>query len=679
MSTERIPPSLARANARLAEIFERMTDESGGQYGAEDLKLVVGLGVEKIVERAKGRPSNDGIRHVLSEVTTGRSDMLVEIIAADVQDIAKQRTDEYLFSVKCKHGTLLFLPDVFIPQTVDSFKSWKTFLDGLDPAFRHEEDPVTRLRGRILYRAGQWLGGLRFAGHAPVRIHEDIREIVGDLDMRGREVDTNHTVSVGGSLYADLEQLRDEPSFVDLLSGQLRIYDDDLRTPADLDLAPDELTDWGAGHGTLIHLNDRLALRLIKEEGPDGTIFALAEVVAGRDMDLRSERYVWDKSGWRRFERQVPPDTAYDVLRRFRRMCALLGIGDDFVTERKDAAHSLEENAGRIATLLTLARGAHSEAARNAVPQLARDRIQSLENDLLRLRALVVGEGAEFYRDMQEVEQDIHAVLEGLSDTRLKRVHSDISGHCTRISRAEVRADREYLKHLLESDGLTFGDVLSSGGRTLVFLNNLCRSKQARRLAAEAVGRVRDALREVVGGSGNQKLLLQLLRFPDPSQLSQLRTEYPDEGPAVVALGDVLNDIDQRKPLEIVRDFRMHRYKKDEDALSDDKKLLAHVLGMHKGTLDEVFARAERGHGTDDGRILQNALAVSLQSFVAEELRQRPIDLDAEKPSAVVQGLLDKLERYRPVIPEFNRLCVQGDDAKPAPRSAEAATAAESG
>lgn len=662
MPEEPLHPTLARANALLAEHFERLVGDSGHGGAAEDLKAIVGLGVEKIVARSKGRVTNEGIRHVLSKVATGRTDLLVEEIAADVQDMAKQRGEQFLYSVKTRHGTLYFLPDVFIPMQVPVFKAWQKFLNGLDPACLRVEDPVTRLRGRIPFRAGQWLGHLGFEGNSTAAIVEDVTEILGDLRLRGHALDPGHTVTVGGALYADLTQLRDEPSFIDILGGALRVYGEGLRGPADLDLAPDELTDWGAGHGTLVVLNDGVACRLLVEEGPDGPVHALAEVSAGKELDLRSERFVWKDSGWRRFTRVLPPETAYDLLRQFRRACAILGMGEDFVQEQRDSAKTVEVNVGRIAVLLALARGEHSAHAREAVPQLARDRIESLEKDLLRLRALVVGEGPEYYRDMKDVEKDIKALLDGMGDNRLRRLHKDLTSHCRRIPRGKIRQDREYLARLAEEGGLTFGDVLGTAGRTLVFLNNLCRSRQARRLAADTVGRVRAALKEVTGGKEDQSLLLTLLKFQDKETVEELRAAHKDKGPAVVALTDILGEIEARKPLEVVREFRMNRYKKDEPELAGDKALLSRILGMHKGTLDEVFARADRGHGLEEGRILQNALLANLQSFIAEDVKARPIDLDREKPSHVVAQLLEKLERYRPVMAEYNRLCAGGSE-----------------
>ncbi len=662
MPEERLHPTLARANALLAERYERLAGVSGHGGAAEDIKAIVGLGVEKLVARSQGRAANEGIRHVLSQVATGNTDLLVEEIAADVQDMAKQRGEQFLYSVKTRHGTLYFLPDVFIPMTVPVFKGWQKFLNALDPACLRVEDPVTRLRGRIPFRAGQWLGPLSFAGNAKASIAPDVTEIVGDLMLRGRALDPQHTVTVGGALYADLEQLRDEPSFIDVLGGALRVFGDGLKGPQDLDLAPDELTDWGAAHGTLVVLNDRAAFRLLIEQGPDGPVHALAEVTAGRELDLRSERFVWQQSGWRRFTRELPPETAYELLRQFRRACALLGLGEDFVEEQRDVVRGIDKNVERIAVLLTLARGEHSEAAKKAVPQLSRDRIETLEKDLRRLRALVVGEGPEYYRDMAQVQEEIKTILTGLGDNRLRRLHKDITSHCAHVPRGQVRRDRDYLARLAEDGGLTFGDVLGTAGRTLVFLNNLCRSRQARRLAADTVGRVRAAIREVTGGKDDQALLLTLLKFPDKQTLEDVRSAYKEKGPAVTALTDLIGSIEARKPLEVVREFRMNRYAKDEPELVGDKALLSRILGMHKGSLDEVFARADKGHGLEEGRILQNALLANLQSFITEDVKSRPYDLDREKPSRIIAALVEKLDRYRPVLPEYNRLCA-GDSS----------------
>lgn len=660
MTEDDVHPTLTHANTLLAERFERVAKDSGHEYATQDLRAIVSLGVEKVVARAAGRPANEAIRYVLTEVTSGRTDKLMEEIAADVQDLVKQRSEQYLFSIKTRHGILLFLPDVYIPMTVPVFKDWQQFLDSVDPTCLRVEDPLTRLRGRIPFRAGQWLGNLTFVGNAKATIATAITEVVGNLMLRGHQLDTQHTVTVGGDLYADRQQLQNEPSFIDILSGALRIYTESFKGPGDLALAPDDLTDWGAGHGTLIHLNDRISFRLLEEQGPDGPIHALAEVAAGRDIDLRSQRHVWNGETWQRFTRELPPETGYEVLKHFRRTCALLNLGNDFVIERPDAIKTVGENTERIAVLLALTRGEHSAQARKAVPQLARDRITRLEKDFLRLRALVMGEGPEFYRDMQAVEADIRALLKTFGDNRLRRLHKDMTEHCQRIPRHKVRHDRDYLALLAEGDALHIGDVLGTAGRTLVFLNNLCSSRQAKRLAAGFVGKVRDAIREVLGTEGSQTLLLQLLKFSDKSSLDELRSQHKDKDAGIIMLSEIITEIENRKPLEVVREFRMHRYSKKEPELEADKALLSRILGMHKGTLDEVFARAENGFGAEDGRILQNALLVNLQSFIVEGVKARPLNLDQERPSHVVAELLAKLDHYRPVMAEFNRLCASG-------------------
>ena len=233
-----------------------------------------------------------------------------------------------------------------------------------------------------------------------------------------------------------------------------------------------------------------------------------------------------------------------------------------------------------------------------------------------------------------------------------------MTGHCKPIDRRKLKADSAYLRDMA-GDGLDFGHVLGTAGRTLVFLNNVCTSKEVRSLAAETIANVRRDLKSVLGGKPGQDLLLNLLKFSSEKALDNLRRTYGKRGGTVASLARHLRELEARAPLELLRDFRRHPYKTVTPEVDADRALMGRCLTLGKGTLDAIFHDAPPDDATRDGRILQTALMVNMQSFLADDMRSRPLDLDVEEPSSLVRETLDKVDRFRTVIPEFNRVCAR--------------------
>lgn len=644
-----------RASDLLADRYERMCGEIGHNGAAIDLRQIVDLGVIKVVERTHGKAPNDVQRAIVEAVRDGKAETMAQEISADVQDHVKGRGGAYLSVVESRHGALSFLPDVLIPASTETLERWKVFLDSLEPKCLRVEDPVTRLRGRIPFRDGVWFTDVILRPQAQAALPPDITEVHGNLMLRGNRPATRHTVIVRGALYLETVQLMLD-AFVEELHGPLRLYSETEKTAEGLDAPPEALMAWGPEHNSQIYLNDMASYRLHIQETPEGTVHALAETPGGAAIDLKSMRWVWQGARWKRFSRELPPETAYALLRKYRRICSVLGLGEDFIEDHRDVERTVEINAERLDTLLALGMGEHSRRAAKNIATEHRSTIAAMRKRLTRLHDLAVGEGADYYRDIEVVAADIGEVLEELSDPRLNKLRKAMAGHCESIDRGKLKADAAYLRDLA-GDGLDFGQVLGNAGRTLVFINNVCTSKEIRSLAAENITLIRRDLKSVLGGKPSQELLLNLLKFSDEKALAKLKRTYGERGGSVAALARHLHDLEDRTPLEMLRDFRNHPYRTVTPEVEADRTTLGRCLSLRRGTLDQMFQEAPPGDGVQDGRILQTAIMVNMQSFLAEDVRAQVLDLDKDAPSSLVNAILAKVERFRSVVPEFNRVC----------------------
>lgn len=663
MDQQTLPPVFPmppRAGRILKDRFTRVRDEQGREEAVLDLRQILTLGVAKVVERTKGRSLNDAQRRIVEAVHAGRNELMVEEISAEVQDRIRENGGAYLTAVTCAHGTLPFLPDALIPADEKTARAWRRFLDALEPRCLRVEDPLTRLRGRVPFRDGAWLADLVYRPNAPALLPPGAAEIRGDLLLRGHAPADPGRVALRGALYIDADELKAE-SLVESLSGRMRLYSETARNAEDLEAGPERLAAWGAVHGTPVLVNDRAAYRLHVQATPEGPVRALVESPGGRDIDVKSMRLVWDGNRWKRFSRELPPETAYALQRKFRRICALLGLGEDFIETQRDIEHTVDVNAARIGLLLGLGRGDHSPREAKNVPAEARKTIDAMRERLIRLRDLTVGEGAEYYRDVELVAAEIGELLDEFSDGRITRLAEAMSGNCRPIDRTKLKADADFLRGL-DAEDLTLGRILGTAGRTLVFVNNLCISKEMRSQAADAVSRVRGDLKAVLRAKPSQDLLLNLLKFSDDKALGKLRRGHAGSEDAVADLAAHLAELNARDPLELLRAFRDAPMRTVTPEVEADRRLLKRCLSLHRGGLDDIFRRAEPGYGLEDGRILQVALMVNMRSFLGDHLRTRPFDLDADVPSDQVAAVLETVERYRSVIPQFNRVCAGQDD-----------------
>lgn len=646
---------LERANKILAKRFDEMVRLTDPDQATDDLRIIISLGIDKVLARTSGKTLSEAQRIIVNEVRAGRIDKLAHEIAADVQDIIKQQSGQYLINIQCDHGILRFLPDVLNKESLEEFRQWQGFLNILEARCLRAEDPETRLRGRIPYRDGQWLSDMVFKPNEPAAILDCIDTIRGNLMMRGNSPDTEHTVNVDGDIYMDYETAKEAPSFIGKLGGVLRLYADGVRSPRNILLPPEALKDWGVSQNSIIHINDRLSYRFHEVQTPTGPKSALIENLSSGDMDFRSMRFVWTGTAWQRFHRELPAQVAYAILKKFRRICALMGLGDDFIIDRSDAVQALTINAQRIQLFLELACGDHSVKANEALQPEGKKKIRKLGEDLIRLRELAVGEGAEYYRDMENVTKDINEILKTFRDSRISSLYDAFANQHSPIDRASLRNDRDYLKRL-NSDTISINDLLQTGGRTLLFINNISQSQQIKQLASDAVADIRETLKAIRGKAPRKSLVTSLLKYTSQSDFDKLLNENPGSEENIATLEKQLQELAEQKPFELISKFSNQMFSEVTQELETDRTVLARCLSVNQGAVDELICGSKGVCSARDAKIFRNALAVNLRSFVAEHLAPAT-SLHNEAPSSTVTRLLDQAERYTPAIPEFNRIC----------------------
>ena len=113
-------------------------------------------------------------------------------------------------------------------------QEWTEFLDSLEASCLRVEDPQTRLRGHIPLRGGVWFSNVIVCPGARAALPSQIKEVHGNLMLRGNRPATRHMVVVRGAVYLETAQLMLD-AFVASLHGPLRLYSETERTAEDLD------------------------------------------------------------------------------------------------------------------------------------------------------------------------------------------------------------------------------------------------------------------------------------------------------------------------------------------------------------------------------------------------------------------------------------------------------------
>ena len=639
-----------RANRILADYYERAVDELGREVADFGLRTIIAKGIDILLARPQTSHSGEALA-VINAVRSGRQDLVVEQLKADALEAVKARDGRFVTTFKAAGQPRSFPPDVDVP--VKSRPKWQAFLDALDKRCLRGEDPVTKLRDRIPFRDGVWHQDIMPAMGKNAVVPDELTTVNGSLFLAARKARSHHRLEVRGSLYVDMEQLRGQSSMVASVKGDVRLYDKSARLATDMTCPPGPLLEWGIAEETFIILNDRMHYRFHSEEHDGETWYALYECPRRVCLLGLSMRYLWNGEAWVKHKRELTPELVYAIRKKFARMCAILGIGDDFVVGGDDPVHEIHKNFSRFVVLFKLFRGEHTPKAKGGLDPKDDKALEFLESTLESIRALAVGEGAGLFEDMKLVEKQIYGLLDEITEPRLEQSLAMVQGAHRPVNVAAVARDKAYLEMLLSGE-LEFGALLGTASKTIVFLNNFFVSKQAKSLAADKISPLREALARIVGQKKARGLIIDLLKNVQPGVAERLRRGGKVSAGLLDELESRLEAFNRTPPMELIRDFRVNEYGSESPELARDIEFLARCSLFKRGTMEKMFVSAEEP--VSDTAIFKYVLLVSLQSFVADEVRRASYEFDPSEIRQTVEGLLERLNLYEPVIRVYNRM-----------------------
>ncbi len=643
---------MRRADKILLDYYVDAAQSAGPLEALEGLRRIIIKGIDFLVRRPETRTSRR-VALIVDSVRKGAHLQLVEEIAAGVQDDYKEIDGRFLvgFDLDGGKSRVEFLPDVMIPAGDGNFERWQAFLQRLDPKRRRGRDPKTGLAGRIPFRDGVWLTDLVFAPRTPLAVIRDIVEIRGSLEVDAPQMQNGSAFAVRGDLRAPVRLLEKNASPISSLHGDMHLSDSKIRAVADLPLPPEKLTAWGLRLGRRLLLGKSVyVLAKAEQEGREHVYFE-EQGKAGPDEEPRL--YRWNGAAWDRVRAELPMEVANQVRSKVGRARVFLGLGKELLPDHTD--HNLD-NLRRLAVYLELLREAEREG-RAVFESREAMLVAALEDDLRRLLELCRVTGKEPPDELSRRTDEIGVLLETITEERLRAVQELSRRPRDQIDLAAVRSDRRYLD-TLRQEALNIDDVLVSGGKTLVFLNNVFASREAKARAAAQISDLRKILRGLEAGVEDADgLLVELLKWGDQETLKLLRRANAEAGEAVGELERRLRELDKKSPLDLVEDFQLAAYDSDSSELARDKAFLAHLSRQRMGTVDQLFDLKDPD-GTDHYEVdkFRNALWVNLRSFILGEVKRRNRNFDDKTPREVVSWLHEKLDFREPLIKAYNGL-----------------------
>ncbi|HPE37782.1 MAG TPA: hypothetical protein PK625_11550, partial [Spirochaetales bacterium] len=303
-----------------------------------------------------------------------------------------------------------------------------------------------------------------------------------------------------------------------------------------------------------------------------------------------------------------------------------------------------------------LVRGAHSIRAAERLAPEETATVRELEEPVSRIRSLALGEGVGFDEDMAATCAEIATLGESITDEILERVRDVQVKHARAVPPEKAGRDARYLDSLAAGP-VSLNLLLGTAGRTLVFLNNLFRSTEAKALATKRISTLRRELGKVMGGKASNALLINLLKRVGAHPTEALRKLYGKDAD-IMELAREMEEMNARTPQEMIADFLLGLPPADTSPeLAADRALLTRCTELGQGSLAEVFQLDDpnKEHGLD-AVVMDNILAVALETFLAEHARGETELLADLPPTDAVRRLLDLVERYRPVLKTWNRL-----------------------
>ncbi|MFW5837439.1 MAG: hypothetical protein ACOCVM_05480 [Desulfovibrionaceae bacterium] len=648
-----------KANKLLYDYYGRSIESYGREEAARRLREVVVLGVRLLVE-TPGAAEAPRARRVVEQVRSGREDEFVEGMTARVQDTHKAHAKQFLAGIRLVHQNVVlpFPPDVDIPYTQQNIKRWRDFLERLSPRTRLGLDPVTRLSGRVPYRNGVWLADMIFQSGAIPCPPPDIHTVHGALACSAERHNIATPLVVQGDLHLLLNMIEEAESPIQRLEGALHLNAANrkqLKFAGNLTLGPDVLMNWGLAQDKQLVLGDRgrYVLRARKQDGK--TAWVLEEILdptsTSRTMSMR---FLWDadEEAWRELSSQLPMDTLNTVRVRLNKVAHHLNLGQDFLRDHTDF---IQENIRRLLIFFDICLGAYTQGRGAPLRGGDESAVASFADSLAGLARLCQADAVEDELNIKKRAEKIQQVLDSLTNDRLRELKEIFSDPLPAMDVKKARWDLHYLERLLQEE-VDLEHVLTSAGKTLVFLNNIFLSKEAKAQAAKLIAGLRKILREIVSPREVDPMLIALLKSRDDSLLKALQASHPDKEVDLEELSVKLGLLDKPTPAKIVQRFDAAPSDDDPPELLVDKDFLEKCRHFHGAPLDDLFSwLKEDGEPYYDMERLRQALLVNLESYVADGLRKGLKEFEGRHPSEVIRAIHDSLAQVEPVMTAYNR------------------------
>lgn len=649
---------LKRSDTILVEYYEHELVLNGKPVAIDKLRQVIIKGIDLLV-RNPSMHKTQRVHNIIVSVRQGKHNELIEGLAAGVQDHAKERDGQNISYLNVGGREHRFLPDVDIPNIEKNTNRWRAFLQRLEPSVRLGTDAQTGLENRIPFREGVWQGELTFLPQAPFSVISDITTISGNVRVNSLEAGHAHQISILGSLHMPTGMLFVTPSPVKQLHGDIYLYDNDqTKSARDLIVGPDALKTWGLSDQRLLILNSGNAYALVYENGrnkksgssdKEQTKNYYLEERSSARPNGSSPRFVWTTSRWRRVGAALPLEFANAVRMKIGRLRVHLQIGADLLPNHTDFN---VDNLEKINAYLELCRSATIEK-KDSLNAEERRIVHDVQEDLQAIANLCSADAPLEDNEIARRKGQVETILDTLDENRLRALQAACTQPRDPLDRQALREDAAYIA-VLSQNSINVDDVLSTAGKTLVFLNNTFKSTRTRKMTASKISKLRKVMRELGEKSArSDAMLIELLKWGPDEYIPYLRKRHKDQADVVDKLERKILQLEHMSPKDILEEFLRTDFGESSPSLLEDMSFLKHLDEISMGSLDQLFSRSEGGYENDR---LRNAMWVNMRSLMIEDVRRNRPKFDDLKPSEIVAELAEKTRVFDPIVKAYNAL-----------------------
>jgi hypothetical protein len=434
-----------------------------------------------------------------------------------------------------------------------------------------------------------------------------------------------------------------------------------LKFAANLPLGPDVLMAWGLRPGAQLVLGDHGRYLLQAKQHEGRTIHTLEEILdPASTRRTVSIRYLWDDSAaaWRELSSQLPMETLNAVRVKLNKLAHYLGLGPDFLRDHTDF---IQENIRSLLIFFDICLGLYTKGRGSPLRGGDEPAVASLADTLSELARLCHADGLEDEMAVRKRVEKIQHQLDAISEERLRELKEIFQDPLPAMNLKKIRWDLQYLGKLL-TEQLNLEDVLTSAGKTLVFLNNIFLSKEAKTQAARLIGGLRKLLRHIVSPEEVDPMLIALLKARDDNLLKALLASHPDKEKELEDLAAKLNILVKTTASKVIEQFDAVPQEDDPAELLVDKDFLHKCRQFHRGSLDELLRWIkDDGEPYYDMERLRQMLLVNMESHAVDSLRKGLKEFEGQRPSEVVRTIFDSLSQVEPVMVAYNRAMVRAE------------------